>query len=154
MHHIETKSLEKLTALDLGTCFNWCDTVVLPHGANQNMKQEECKYAEVRISMRGWAADTDCAGSPTVSSIFFFPRPMEFINQDLGESFSLSVSCSLALLCLCSAISIYLRITTKCYDFWTTESPREKKQFADDSQEHAITSCACIFLPIITKGCH
>lgn len=151
--NIETRSLEKLTALDLGTCFNWCDTVALPHAANQNMKQEECKYAEVRISQ--WKAELQTligAGTLTESSISF-PHPMEFINWDLGESFSLSLFCSLTLLCLCCAISIYLRITTKCYEFGQQRAPEGKKgSFMAHSQEHAIISCACIFLPIIIKA--
>lgn len=90
--------------------------------SRRNVNMQRSEYHSERLSCRHWLVQARWLRAP------FFPlHPMEFINQDLEESFSLSLSCSLALLHLCCAISIYLRITTECYDFWTIESTREKE---------------------------
>lgn len=147
MHRIETRSLEKLTALDLETCFNWCDIVALPHAANQNMKLEECKYAEVRISQGEAELQTLVPARWLWAP--FFPCPMEFINRDLGESFSLSLSCSaMPLLCHFYLLENYNQMLW----FLDNRESQRESSFAADSTEHAIIPCACTFLPIITKG--
>ena len=143
MHHIETRSHEKLTAASLGTYFNWWDTAAVPREANQSVKQEECKYAEVRTSPQrqsSWhrwvqvpwlLAPSFLFSSPFCS--FLFCHPSEFRKHDLGgKLLSLAVSLALSLFTLfyfCSAISVIRELPPSAYsdnDFWTEERHRER----------------------------
>ena len=168
MHHIETRSHEKLTAASLGTYFNWWDTAALPGEANQSVKQEECKYAEVRTSLRRqsswhclmqvpWLLAPSFLFSPHFCS-FLFSHPSGFRKQDLGgKLLSLALSLALSLFPLfyfCSAISVIRELPPSAYsanDFWTEERHRERSHGAVDSQEHTIISRECACLPVITE---
>ena len=173
MHHIETRSHEKLTAASLGTYFNWWDTAALPGEANQSVKQEECKYAEVRTSLRRqsswhclmqvpWLLAPSFLFSPHFCS-FLFSHPSGFRKQDLGGkllSLALSLALSLfaVLLLLCFTSVTFTSVTREVppsgysgNDFWTEERHRERSHGAVDSQEHTIISRDCACLPVITE---
>ena len=118
MHHIETRSHQKLTAASLGTYFNWWDTVAVPREANQSVKQEECKYAEVRTSPQRqsfWHRWVQVPWLPSPSFLFsspfcsfLFSHPSEFRKHDLGGKLLLCLLLSRSSLCFTFALPFLL----------------------------------------------
>lgn len=112
--------------------------------SRRNINMQRSDYHRERQSGRhqGWCRSPDCTLQ------LFSSLPLGFINQNLGESFSLC-------LVLCSVLPMlwYFYLLENYHEVihGATKKPRERSSFAVDSQGHAIISCDCNCLSIITE---